>query len=590
MTAIDPSSWARQKREERDSQDNLFFAEINGEQWVMFRPPHYIAEIKNQWLAGWFDKGLKAWRLPKLRLLVERAMAFEGVTAEQDVIDWLDDTAPLADEYFAHPLREDVARFGEGFDRWGDLFNYQRNAVYAAFKSNRGQLDVLNPGLGKTVVAIAFAEIIGARVLVIAPKPLRRNWKREVGVWANDAEAVIRGSKSDKKSEELEPGDERYTITSYEAFAQGHEVTLDASQSKNPIHIAGPMVGKYDLVILDETVMLKNRKAKRTKAAKAMLTLGGAKWAMELSGSPTSKGNEDAWAQLNMLRPTWLTSYWRFAAEYSIVEQGGYAMQIVGSRSDRKMRDELTELMFARTMEEVMPELPDYITKVEDVELNPKQEKMHKSILDGLIEDFDALGDETIDVPNAITAITRAMQVTSNLANLRTTGHDFADDSAKADAIMASLTGESEPMELPAVIWVHHKPGAVCLHERIKAAGFKVGLATGDTNADEVIEDYKDGKIDILVLSLGVGKYGHTLINTKTFAYLDRTMDADAMFQSWWRGRRIGLKHRPVMLIYRAPGTIDDFVEDNLSGKMPSMSGVTGQQLAMMLRNIGVRG
>jgi hypothetical protein len=246
--------------------------------------------------------------------------------------------------------------------------------------------------------------------------------------------------------------------------------------------------------------------------------------------------------------------------------------------------------MFARTMDEVMPELPDYITKVEDVELTPKQEKMHKSILDGIIEDFEALGDETIDVPNAITAITRAMQVTSNLANLRTTGHDFADESAKADAIMASLTGESEPMELPAVIWVHHKPGAVCLYERIKAAGFKVGLATGDTNADEIIEDYKDGKIDILVLSLGVGKYGHTLIDTKTFVYLDRTMDADAMFQSWWRGRRIGLKHRPVMLIYRAPGTIDDFVEDNLSGKMPSMSGVTGQQLAMMLRNIGIGG
>jgi len=555
---------------------------------VMFRPPFYVAEVKKTWLAGWWSKEHSAWRLPKLRLLVERALTFEGTTADDEVLAWLDDTAPLPDEYFAQPMREDVARFGEGFAKWGELFNYQRNAVYRAVQSQRGQLTVLNPGLGKTVVAIAFAEITGSRTLVIAPKPLRRNWRREVGVWGS-GEAVIRGSKSDRKSEDIEPGDERYTITSYEAFAQAHEVTLDASQSKNPVHIAGPMVGQYDLVILDETIMLKNRKAKRSKAAKAMCVLGGNQWVLELSGSPTSRGNEDAWMQLNILRPNWLTSYWRFAAEYSIVEQGGYAMQIVGSRSDRKMRDELPELMFARTMDEVMPELPDYITKVEDVELTPKQEKMHKSILDGIIEDFEALGEETIDVPNAITAITRAMQVTSNLANLRTTGHDFADESAKADAIMASLTGESEPMELPAVIWVHHKPGAVCLYERVKAAGFKVGLATGDTNADEVIEDYKDGKIDILILSLGVGKYGHTLINTKTFVYLDRTMDADAMFQSWWRGRRIGLKHRPVLLIYRAPGTIDDFVEDNLSGKMPSMSGVTGQQLAMMLRNIGIR-
>jgi hypothetical protein len=486
-------------------------------------------------------------------------------------------------------MREDVAAFGADFPNWAKLFNFQRNAVYCAVRSARGQLDVLNPGLGKTVVAIAVAMITGSRTLVICPKPLRRNWRRELLAWA-DTEAVIRGSKSDRKSEAIEPGDEQFTIVGYEAFAQAHEVTLDKSMSKNPISIEGPMVGKYDLVILDETVMLKNRRAKRSKAAKAMCVLGGADLILELSGSPTSKGNEDAWMQLNIIRPTWLTSFWRFAAEYNVLESGDYSRHVIaGSRSDRKMRDELTELMFARTMDEVLPELPDYITKVEDVELTPAQQKAHDKALDGLIDDFEILGDKVIEVPIAIAAIMRAAQVTSNLANLRTTGHQFADDSAKADFILAALTGESEPVELPVVVWVHHKPGAKCLYERIKSqTDLRVGLATGDTNADEIIESYKDGELDVLILSLGVGKYGHTLINTHTFIYLDRTMDADAMFQSWWRGRRIGLTFRPVLMILRAPGTIDEFIEDNLAGKMPSMSGVTGQQLAKMLRNIGL--
>jgi SNF2 family DNA or RNA helicase len=586
-TVIDPTTWSRQRREERTSDHHLYFGDENGERWVFFKPPHYIPEVKKQWMAGWWDKQRGAWRLPPLRLLVERALTFEGVTAEPEVLEWLDDSAPLPDSYFEQPLREDVATFGAGFEGWTKLYPFQRNAVYSAIKSARGQMEVLNPGLGKTVVAIAVAELTDARVLVIAPKTLRRNWAREVGVWGT-GKAVIRGSASDKKSEDMVQGSEKYTITSYEAFARAHKVTLDASQSKNPISIEGPFVGQYNLLVLDETIMLKNRKAQRSKAAKAMGVLGNCDMVLELTGSPTSKGNEDAWMQLNILRPTWLTAYWRFAGEYSIVEQGGYSMQIVGSKSDRKMRDELPELMFARTMEEVLPQLPDYITKVEDIELTPKQEKMHKQILEGLIEDFDAMGDETIDVPNAITAITRASQVTSNLRNLNTMGYDFADESAKADFIMDALSGEGEPVELPMVIWVHHKPGAKALYERLLAAGYKAGLATGDTNAADIIEDYKDGTIDVLVLSLGVGKYGHTLINTKTFVYLDRTMDADAMFQSWWRGRRIGLKHRPVMMILRAPGTIDEFIEDNLAGKMPSMSGVTGQQLAMMLRNIGV--
>jgi len=574
---FDPKSWQASKRAQRTgSGDSLYFGEFAGEQWVYFRPPHYMPEVQKEWMSGWWDKSEGAYRLPKLRLLVERAQQMVGVSTDQDVQDWLDESAPKADTVFDSP---DWYERRSSFARWEDLYPFQRNAVSQLVESDRGQLEVLNPGLGKTVVAIAAAEILGLkRVLVVCPKPLRRNWAREIREWS-DGDVEIRDAKDGG------PGNSRWTVTNYEAISLKHDVETD--QWGRGIAIKGPYADvDWDVIILDETIMLKNRKAKRTKACQALAKCTPKLWM--LSGSPVAKGNEDAWAQLNMLRPTWITAFWRFAAEYSIVERGTYGMQILGSRSNREMSKELPEMLFARTMDEVLPDLPDYITKVEEVELTKGQAKAHKQALDGLIEEFEGMGDSKINVPNALTAITRASQVTSNLCNLRTTGHDFKDESAKADWIMAALEGEGEVLELPAVIWTFHKPGAEALYKRLQDKGYNVGLATGDTDAAEQVELFRDEKLDILILSLGVGKYGHNLQRTKTFIYLDRIMDSDAMFQSWWRGRRIGLKHRPVLYILRAPGSIDEFIEDNLAGKMPSLSGVTGQDLAKLLRNIGL--
>jgi hypothetical protein len=51
--------------------------------------------------------------------------------------------------------------------------------------------------------------------------------------------------------------------------------------------------------------------------------------------------------------------------------------------------------------------------------------------------------------------------------------------------------------------------------------------------------------------------------------------------------RRIGLKHRPVVASFRAPGTTDDLVEDNLEGKLGSMASLTRSKLRELLLGLG---
>jgi hypothetical protein len=120
---------------------------------------------------------------------------------------------------------------------------------------------------------------------------------------------------------------------------------------------------------------------------------------------------------------------------------------------------------------------------------------------------------------------------------------------------------------------------------------FTVRIATGaQKNADveDAIETYKAGKTDVLILSLGIGKYGHTLINTRSCIYVDRTFDGDAYYQSLHRIKRFGLGHSPQVVTLRHPGTVEEFeVENNLAGKMETVSLVTEANLAELLRSLG---
>lgn len=102
-----------------------------------------------------------------------------------------------------------------------------------------------------------------------------------------------------------------------------------------------------------------------------------------------------------------------------------------------------------------------------------------------------------------------------------------------------------------------------------------------------MLEEFKAGDYDALILSIGVGKFGHTFTNVKTIFYIDKTWNADDYFQSLHRVRRIGLKHRPVVVTLRAPGTVDELVEDNLTGKLGGISRLTKSNLRDLLKGLG---
>jgi hypothetical protein len=151
---------------------------------------------------------------------------------------------------------------------------------------------------------------------------------------------------------------------------------------------------------------------------------------------------------------------------------------------------------------------------------------------------------------------------------------------------------EQGDIEFPMIVWCWWVPTAQSVYDMVydNFADIEVDMVVGemkDRDKDEAIDSYRNGDVDILVLQMGVGKFGHNLQDTHTVFYHDRSFDTDAYIQSLRRVRRIGLDHRPRLIVPRAKVSSDPLVELNLAGKMQSIAKVANHDLSELLRSLG---
>ena len=459
------------------------------------------------------------------------------------------------------------------------LFDFQREAATRLVAAQRGQLLCASPGLGKTAIAITAADEIvkDDQIVVIAPAKLLKTWSREIAKWCrgDSTVAVIHGG--EPYWNEVHAA--RWVITSWDMLALHQEW----------------FIGKWPLWILDESVLAKSRKStrsmalrggtRRSRKVRADGTLPDPKrWenlrksidrVWLLSGSPTTRHADDLWAQLNLIWPRAFPSYWRFAERYCVVEETVWARSVIGDRRDHDPVADNLDLIYVINQESVL-DLPEYLFEAIDVELTPKQAVAYEDMERDFLAELDS--GEILTADNRMAQRVRLQQITSY----------WEGSSAKHDALVEMVT--SGAYEGPHLIWTHWREGAEALTTRLGKAGVRVGHVYGGMSAklsDSLIEDYKAGRSDALVLSLGVGKFGHTLTNTATVHWVDKTWNGDDYFQGFRRVRRIGLGHRPVSVTYRAPGTVDELVEMNLEGKVEGISRVTNANLKELIMGLG---
>lgn len=444
------------------------------------------------------------------------------------------------------------------------LFDYQKEAINYAIDHPHA-LIALAPGLGKTTVALHAAYTVGAeRTLIIAPLSLLYNWRKEITLWLGE-EAVFWYNKN-------LPIPGKWVITNFDTVRR----------------MPGKFMKDWDAIIIDESVLLKNRKAQRTERVRSVVNAANPQYLWELSGSPTTRLNDDLWSQLNILNSKRFSSYWRFTDNTCWVERDQWGWHVTGNKipPDQLQRD-LSDIYFARSQDQVL-DLPEWLFESRDIAMSPRQSKLYRQMEKEFLADLDDYGDEQLLAPNHLAQLTRLIQLASNPVLIGGT-----DTSPKWDAVKEALDFDEGPF----IIWAQYIATAQALAESLSLR-HEVALLTGSTPASErqeIVDAFQGGNLDIIVAHPAVGKYGLTLTAARTSLYVERNFDSDAYYQSLHRVRRIGTTHRPhiVHLLSVHPDgkpTVDRVIGQILKDRKDEAIALTTGEIRHLFASEEVRG
>ena len=255
----------------------------------------------------------------------------------------------------------------------GVAFLYPRHAAILADEM----------GLGKTMQAITAVRLLlrrgeVRRILLVCPKPLVTNWQREFAMWAPEIPvAVIEGNQPQRHWRWQFP-DAPVKIANYELLNRDLEFFADDLTSTNddkPV---------FDLVILDESQRIKNRRSATSQAARSIKSRR--RWA--LTGTPVENSPEDLVGIFEFLSPGFLSPDLR----------------------PRKMGRAVRDYVLRRTKDQVLIDLPPKMFRDAELDLSPPQQAAYQMAENEGVVQLNSLG-ERLAIQHVFELVLRLKQI-----------------------------------------------------------------------------------------------------------------------------------------------------------------------------------
>ena len=455
-------------------------------------------------------------------------------------------------------------------------FDHQRKALEGSW-SAKFHAYFMEMGTGKSKVAIDNMGILYDKgeinaALIVAPKGVYDNWALgEIPLHLS--ESVNRKVLSWKPTMS-----KRYAAELEEMVMEDFDglkifvINVEAFSSPRGARMAGRFLVQNpdNMVIVDESTTIKNRKAQRTK--NLMVLTKYSKYRRILTGSPVTKSPMDLFSQSNFLdeRALGYNSFFAFQNRYAIVQK-----RVMGARSFQEITgyrrlDELNERLFnfsTRILKEECLDLPDKIYTRRNVELTDEQAKVYMQMKKLALAQLDG---EIATTESVLTQIMRLQQICCGF---------FQPDVGKIQPLknnrLSELTSITDELSGKAIIWASytHDIQQICQTLRDRFGPDSVALYYGETPQDErqeIVNRFQDVN-DPLRFFVGqpkTGGYGITLTAANTVIYYSNSYDLEIRLQSEDRAHRIGQKNAVTYIDLVSPNTIDEKVLNALRSKI----------------------
>ena len=353
----------------------------------------------------------------------------------------------------------------------------------------------LRPGLGKTVITLTAVNILKyfrwqvSKVLVVAPKTVAEaTWSKEAAKWDHLQHlriSVVLGSAS-KRIKALNTPADVYVIN-----RENVSWLVDYYRQDWP----------FDMLVLDESTSFKSWQSKRFKAVKLIRRF--CKKVVLLTGTPSSKGIMDLWAQIYLLDggARLGKNITQFRARYfDINTHGGHFTEYKPKEgAESAVLNAISDICVSMKAEDYL-ELPDCIEHEIPVALDDKTQKAYKRFERDLLLDVDG---DTITAGTAGVLTGKLLQFCSGAVYDEDKKPVHIHD-CKMDAyleLLESLNGE------PCITFYGYQHDKDRILSSLAKSGLRVRVYTGPEDGDA----WNGGEVDVLLVHPASCAYGLNL-------------------------------------------------------------------------------
>ena len=458
-------------------------------------------------------------------------------------------------------LEKPKAKMPEGFEFKTKPYEHQITAFNYGLVNDKWLLgDEMGLGKTKQVIDIAVAKKLqkGYKhcLIICGVNGLKWNWANEVKTHSNEEAwilgqrkkngRIVIGSNADKLDDlkHLNSISAYFIITNIETLRSAEIVAqIESLCALNAIQ----------MIAFDECHKAKNPTSQQGKG----ILKTKAETMIAMTGTPLMNTPLDLYIILK-----WLGyekhSFYQFKNHYCVM--GGYGgYEIVGYRNLDELQSELDNIMLRRKKETVL-DLPEKTYIDEFVEMTPKQEQIYKEVTAQIKANIDQIKMAN----NPLAELIRMRQATGYTGILSSS----IKESAKLDR-MEEIIEEAVENGKKVVIFSNWTQITSAICDRLRTK-YGIGLITGETpdsNRQTVVQMFQDGKLDVMVGTIGAMGTGLTLTAGTVEIFLDEPWNMALKEQCVDRCHRIGQKNNLTIYTIMAKDTIDERIHDIVEQK-----------------------
>ena len=381
-------------------------------------------------------------------------------------------------------------------------------------------------GLGKTIQALAVLVNRASQgpALVIAPASVASNWRKEIAKFAPSLNPIPFGPGNRKVViHQLKPND--VLISSYGLLQQA-EALLKEKQ--------------FSTIVLDEAQAIKNRTAKRSRAA--MQLKGDFK--IITTGTPIENHLGEFWNLFNFLNPGLLGSLRSFQERFAVpIEKNK------DEHAQQALKRLIKPFILRRKKDEVLKDLPSKTEITLSVALSPDEIAFYEALRQKAVSTLASSGEENSQQRFQILA--EIMRLRQACCHPKLVSPTVAIESSKLQLLgetLAELIENGHKALVFSQFVGHLKIIETYLQEQNITYQYLDG-STSLKKREKRIDAFQAGEGDVFLISLKAGGVGLNLTAADYVIHMDPWWNPAVEDQASDRAHRIG-QTRPVT-IYR---------------------------------------